>query len=102
MGRDADATRNIAMKLNEGMGDVHLVMFTNGLAQYVSEDTLAAPRGGGAPAGDLARAQQRKAAIMGRDGEMLKANRSGNQAKVKELQAELAGHNAVIERHAKK
>ncbi|MDW3181770.1 hypothetical protein [Roseobacter sp.] len=101
MGLDADATRNIAMKLNEGMGDVHLVQFTIGLADYISEDTLAAPRGNGAPAGDLARAQQRKAAIMGRDGEMLQAQRSGNQAKIAELQKELAGHNAVIGRHQK-
>lgn len=102
MGLDADATRNIAMKLNEGMGDVHLVKFTHGLADLVGEDQLAAPRGGGAPAGDLARAQQRKGALTGKDGEILTAQRAGNQAKVKELQTELAAHNEVILRHQKK
>lgn len=99
MGLDADAARNVAMKLNEGMGDVHLVQFTHGLASLISEDQLLAPRRGGAPSGDLARAQQRKAQIMGKDGEIRRA--AGNPAKIKQLQEELAGHNAVILRHKK-
>ena len=96
MGLDAAATKNIATKLNDGMGDVHLVMFTNHLAGLLSEDQLVSPSGG-APRADLATAQQRKAQIMERGtGEMAKAR--GNAAKQKQLQAELKGLNEIIQR----
>ena len=95
MGLDADAAKNIASKLNEGMGDVHLVQFTHGLAALIGEAALAAPRGGGAPGGDLAAAQQRKAQIMAKgDGDMAKAR--GKAGRIKELQAELTGLNRII------
>jgi hypothetical protein len=97
MDLDAEAAANIATKLNEGMGDVHLVQFTHALAGLISEDTLINVPGGGVPSGDLAHAQQRKAQIMGPDGEMAQAR--GNQAKIKSLQNELAAANRVIVGH---
>ncbi len=99
-GWDADATKNIASKLNEGMGDVHLMMMMDAMAELMSEDTLTPPPGGGAPASDLAAAQQRKTKIMAKgDGDMAKAK--GNPARISQLQNELKGLNRIIEQHTK-
>ncbi|MEO0385895.1 MAG: hypothetical protein AAF234_20365 [Pseudomonadota bacterium] len=95
IGLDADATKNVASKLNEGMGDVHLVQFTHGLAEIIGEDSLAKPRNSDAPAANVATATQRKAQIMAKgDGDMAKAR--GNPARIKELQKELEGLNRII------
>lgn len=90
----------VAEKLNTGLGDATLLKFFHALGEKLGEDTLAIPRGGSAPQLALAEAQQRKATIMARHtGEMALAIQKGDQRRIKSLQEELSGLNAVIGQH---
>jgi hypothetical protein len=90
----------VAQKLNEGLGDATLLKFFHGLSQKLGEDTLAIPRGGNAPALQLAEAQQRKEVIMARHtGEMAQAMKRGDQRRIGELNKELQGLNLIIGQH---
>lgn len=101
IGLDPDAAQNTASKMNEAMGDAHLLQFMDAVAGLMGEDKLASPKGAGAPSSDLASAQQRKAQIMTRGtGDMAKAQ--GNPARIKELQGELQGLNKTILAHQQK
>jgi hypothetical protein len=95
-----EASQLMAAKLNKDMGDATLLKFFHHIAGKMGEDTLAIPRGGNAPALQLADAQQRKAQIMtAHTGDMAQASRAGNAQKVKALQAEMQGLNLIIAQH---
>ncbi|GAB1361820.1 hypothetical protein MASR1M32_10560 [Rhodobacter sp.] len=97
---DPAATNLVAQKMNEGMGDATLLKFFHGLHGKLGEDTLAIPRGGNAPALQLAEAQQRKEVIMARHtGEMSVAVKAGDQRRITALQKELEGLNLIIGQH---
>lgn len=97
---DPDQTKLLAGKLNENMGDATLVKFFHTIAGKMGEDTLAIPRGGNAPAMQLADAQQAKERIMAKhSGDMAVAVRSGDSARIKALQKELEGYNTIIAQH---
>ena len=96
---DPDQTKLIASKLNDDMGDAALLKFFNGIAKLTGEDGLVIPKDADEPALDLANAQQRKAQIMeAHTGEMAQAR--GNTQKIRALQEELKGLNAIIEQHS--
>lgn len=95
-----DQTMLMAAKLNKDLGDATLMKFFHHLAGKMGEDTLAIPRGGNAPALQLADAQQRKAQIMAQHtGDMAQARKAGNQARINQLQEELMGLNVIIGQH---
>jgi hypothetical protein len=95
-----EVSQLLAVKLNKDTGDATLMKFFHHIAGKMGEDTLAIPRGGNAPALQLADAQQRKAEIMAQHtGDMAQANKAGNQARVKQLQDELKGLNIIIGQH---
>lgn len=90
----------MAAKLNKDMGDATLMKFFHHIAGKMGEDSLAIPRGGNAPALQLADAQQRKAQIMAQHtGDMAQARKAGNQARVGQLSEELKGLNLIIGQH---
>lgn len=94
---DPDQSKALATKLNENMGDATLVKFFHTIAGKMGEDTLAIPRGGNAPAMQLADAQQAKERILAKHtGDMAVAHRAGDSAKIKALQKELEGYNTII------
>lgn len=95
-----EQTQLLGAKLNGGLGDPVMVKFFHHLAGKMGEDSLALPRGGNAPAMQRATAEARKAQIMAaHTGDMAQATRAGNQARVRELQSELTGLNAIISQY---
>ncbi|MES2667923.1 MAG: hypothetical protein V4712_17700 [Pseudomonadota bacterium] len=95
-----EQTGLLAEKLNEGLGDATLLKFFHSLSSRMGEDTLAIPRGGNAPALQLADAQQRKEVIMTRhSGEMALATRASDNKRITALRQELEGLNAIIAQH---
>lgn len=98
---DPEQAKLLGAKLNGGLGDPVLVKFFHHLAGKMGEDTLAIPSGGNAPAMQRATAEARKAQIMtAHTGDMAQASRTGNQARVRELQEELRGLNTIIAQYS--
>ncbi|WP_226779012.1 hypothetical protein [Oceaniglobus trochenteri] len=91
------AAKLVAQKMEADMGDVALLKFFHGLASKLGDDTLAVPKGGDAPALQLADAQQRKEQIMAKHtGDLAKARSTGDRARHDALQKELKGLNRII------
>lgn len=98
---EPEQAKLMATKLNEGLGDATLVKFFHTIATKMGEDGLAIPRGGNAPAMQLADAQQAKERIMApHSGDMAQAVKAGNSARIKQLQEELKGYNTIIAQHS--
>jgi hypothetical protein len=98
---EPDQRTLVVQAMEKGMGSAAVIKFMHHIAGKMGEDTLAIPRGVGAPTLQLAQAQQRKEAMMEKHtGDFARAR--GDTRKTAELQKELEGLNRIILQHGGK